>query len=502
MRDNMRKNRSSTTAGSITMHGRSLLQSPLLTIAVALSVLVPADSVWAWGPHTEITRAALAVVPNGQRLRQLYGDDWDRIARDYCWMGDWREAVRPDHYADDYLLFPSMPGHVSHMLPEVRRTYVPFFRRALQALRTESPQNAARWVGSLLHFLQDSGSPPHTAGITGAMHSKMERWVDESQISIAGYEPELLGHNDAEALERFQVRMESLISFSRARAEKLAPILNTIDERQDQPLELESALETARVTADVLHTLFTLGRQNPAGDTCRLDGRIHIQVPVGYATVPGKIMLLNTPFSTTTDSDGRFVFRNLPTGEYSVAFLATGQRLRIKHAVLLSPGSRRKLDAEFRTDEHPGNLVRNPDFALRWIRPDTPDFWSRDPGNRARWTSALIRVPRGRECQIDVEFIDRQRCPTSVRWRTNPAQPSSGREIRLASDSALPSPSNNVSLNLAYDESLVTFEKDILYLEIVLKPNGPLADTCRHVSVTFVPRKHTASDKSDLERHD
>jgi len=28
----------------------------------------------------------------------------------------------------------------------------------LQALRTETPANAARWVGSLLHFVEDTGS--------------------------------------------------------------------------------------------------------------------------------------------------------------------------------------------------------------------------------------------------------------------------------------------------------------------------------------------------------
>ena len=82
-------------------------------VVAALTVLMPLNRAMAWGPHTEITRAALAVIPGRGQLAKRFGDDWDRIARDYCWSADWREAVRPDHYADDYLLFPSMSGHPS-----------------------------------------------------------------------------------------------------------------------------------------------------------------------------------------------------------------------------------------------------------------------------------------------------------------------------------------------------------------------------------------------------
>ncbi|MEX0714343.1 MAG: hypothetical protein WD278_18550 [Pirellulales bacterium] len=167
----------------------------LLAVVILVRGTLP---VWAWGPHTEITRAALAVLPQRDAWQSLLGDEWDRLARDYCWMADWRMAVRPDHYADDYLLFPSTSEHLGHMLPEVRRTYVPYFRRALQAIRTETPQNSWRWVGSLLHFVQDSGSPPHTIGAGGLLHTKMENWLDARQITIEGYQPRLLGRSDAE----------------------------------------------------------------------------------------------------------------------------------------------------------------------------------------------------------------------------------------------------------------------------------------------------------------
>ncbi len=80
-----------------------------------------------------------------------------------------------------------MERHLDHLVPEVNRTYDPYFRRALQALRTETPLNAARWIGSLLHFVEDTGSPPHPAEIHGDVHSKMENWVDAKQIHLPGY---------------------------------------------------------------------------------------------------------------------------------------------------------------------------------------------------------------------------------------------------------------------------------------------------------------------------
>src|SRR5262245_59563278 len=181
----------------------------------ALLIFAFVGNARAWGPHSEITAAALNTLPEVKRLRAYLGADFERLARDYCWMGDWQEAVRPDHYADDYLLFPSSPRHISHMHPHVRATYAPFIRRALQAIRTESPREAARWVGSLLHFLQDAGAPPHTTGIGGALHGKMERWVDESRISIAGYQPRLLGTDDDSALRGFEERMAGLHDFAK-----------------------------------------------------------------------------------------------------------------------------------------------------------------------------------------------------------------------------------------------------------------------------------------------
>ena len=434
----------------------------------------------AWGPHTEITAAGLAVLPEKPKLQKYLGDDFSRVSRDYCWTGDWQEAVRPDHFADDYLLFPQSQRHVSHMHPHVRKTYAPFFKRALLAVRTESPRNAARWVGSLLHFVQDAGSPPHTTGIGGELHGKMERWVDESKVTIEGYEPKLLGKTDAEALRAFEERMAELHDFAKLRAEKLKPLVEKQETRANQPLELECALEVARVTADTVHTLFTLGLKEPSTPGATLEGKLTYAPPAGYATVPAKVILEGTDFSTTTDADASYRFRNVPPGRYTVWILATGYETTRVKAVVLEAGKTATVEPKLKPDAVAGNLVRNPRFALKWIFADQPDAWTRDPAKAGRWASAPIRVPVGQTCTLRVEFAGEVRAPVSVRWRSNPSSIAGSREVAL--DVA------KLPAEVTPDPLMKPFEKGYLYLEVLLHTDKPPEELVRHVAVTFAKK--------------
>lgn len=443
-----------------------------LVVAVAAAV---AGAARGWGPHTEITAAGLAVLPERQKLRDYLGDDYARLSRDYCWTGDWQEAVRPDHYADDYLLLPGSPRHVSHMHPHVRAAFAPFFRRALQAVRTEPPREAARWVGSLLHFVQDAGSPPHTTGGGGALHGKMERWVDEARVAIPGYEPRLLGTTDEAALRGCLERMAGLHDYAKVRAEKLRPLVEGLDARVNQPLELECALEVARVTADVVHTLFALGLRAPAAAGATLEGRLAYIPPAGYAAVPVKVVVEGTDFSTMTDAAGRYRFRDLPPSRYAVWVLATGFEAERVAGVELAAGAVTDVSPRLTPDAVPGNLVRNPRFRLRWASPDRPDHWSRDPEKAGRWACAPVRVPVGRACEVRVAFAPGKSAPVSVRWRSNPSSAAGGREVALARPDRA----------TVAAPDLTPFEPGFLYLEVLLHTAGPPGDVCRHVAVTY-----------------
>jgi hypothetical protein len=351
--------------------------SPRFHRAAAFAFALFSQTAFAWGPHPEITQAALNVLGKEDALYKQLGADTGLLTQ-YVWMADWRQTllVRADEvfYADDYLLFPKAKTHSQHICPEVRQTYAPFFRRALQALRTESTRNAARWVGSLLHFTTDTGSPPHAAGILGPVHSKMENWLDAKAIHLPGYQPQLLGEDDASAEAGFLARMDGLIEFSKERATRCRADVDADRREPVEPVVLESALETARVTADLLHTLGVLGARQTQGAT--LSGRLTSQKRnhPSLDRLTAKVVLLGTDFSTLAAPDGSFVFRHLPAGEYTLVAVAPGATskpttLSLKQGELLLPEC-------VLTEKVPGNLVRNGEFLLQWSDAGMPDHWA------------------------------------------------------------------------------------------------------------------------------
>ncbi|HEY2953081.1 MAG TPA: hypothetical protein VGK40_10885 [Verrucomicrobiae bacterium] len=359
----------------------------------------------------EITQAALSTLGTNHPLVLQLGARAQALTN-YAWLADYRRLPfrdgAEDFYANDYLLFPGVDGHLDHICPEVKKTYRPYFRRALQALRTENAANAARWLGSLLHFTEDTGSPPHAAEIRGDIHTKMENWVDANLIAIQDYEPQLLGTNDEDAVEGFVRRMDGLIEFSKVRGRRARPMVEIGNRSQTKPIVLECALETCRVTADLLHTLGELGHV-PVRDSTRLRGTITTKGPVGLERFPAKVMLERTSFSTLTDLSGHYEFRHLPAGEYSVMATRPGGGVARAEALL----------AEGRTNgcslvlTGGANLVRNGDFTLAWVRPDAPEFWNKI---KSDWEGEIVPLKPGQRYRLVVKFKEGTKGDVFVRW--------------------------------------------------------------------------------------
>jgi hypothetical protein len=312
-----------------------------------------------------------------------------------------------DFYCDDYLLFPGVPKHLDHICPEVQQTYAPYFRRALQAVRAESAENAARWIGSLLHFVQDSGSPPHAVQIRGDIHIRMENWIVASNITIAGYTPKLLGTNDDDAVRGLDTRMNGLIAFAKERGVKLRLPVLLSNRRAVLPLTLECANECARVSADVLHTVATLSARR-SSQAMEISGQILSKAPASSARFPARLVLEETNVATLADLSGHFVLRELSPGPHRITIIRPGSDLLTTNLVL----ERTTTNIVFKLQPN-GDLVRNGNFALQWVNTNAPDGWTRAGSS---WEGEVLALQPGTRYRVRASFHTNSSADVLVRW--------------------------------------------------------------------------------------
>lgn len=438
----------------------------LLTFALGLRAI-------AWGPHGEITQAALdALGPDDALLKHL-GTNAPKLVH-YCWLGDYRrmpyERQGEFFYADDYLLFPGMDRHLDHLVPEVKRTYEPYFRRALQALRTETPLNAARWIGSLLHFVEDTGSPPHSAEIRGDVHSKMENWVDAKLIRLPGYRPQLLGDTEEKALAGFLRRMDGLIAYSKERGDRCRPLVLADKRAEVEPIVLESALETSRVVADLLHTLGKKAGIRRVGMPYSLNIG-----PAGNPRLPAKVVILNTPYSTLAAEDGTYRFTGLPLlgNHWVVAFRDGNQssRLMIRFELAKPDFVLEIGDPQVPSPpSHPRNLVRNSDFRVQWLEHDATDCWY---PTKTAWEGDLVPLKDG------------ARYTLRLNWQ---AQPGPGDVVlRFRQNTNLGLPPVDAAFKPGTTEHAFTGSDKLKWAQILIRTTNSPTTLLKSVAITPEP---------------
>ena len=407
-------------------------------------VLLAISTVFAWDSkiHSGIIHAALMAIPPEDRLQERWGPEVWRL-QEYVQMGDWINTVVSQReawdvggqtltqaglqfYANDYLLFPSMNRSIQHSVPDVLTTYQPFFLRALQALRTESPANGARWVGSLLHFVTDSGSPPHTIGLKGGDHTKMESWLDTSLIDLSQYHPRMLGNTDDAALKGLLSRMDGLIAFSAVRGKQLLPLVKVNDRSHMEPVALESAAETSRVTADVIHTLLQLSRPEAKTIGAGIIAEISATAVDGMDNLPAKLVVLGTSYSTLSEEAlpsyhvylGRFSLRNIPPGSYRMAIERVGSETLYPPPLILRAGETVRPSWKLQPSQIAGNLAPNSDLSLRWVASDSPDHWRFDR-SRQQWTSDNIPVAPGQNYRAGCELKQSGALAVELQWMSH-----------------------------------------------------------------------------------
>jgi hypothetical protein len=441
----------------------------------ACAILLSLVSAQAWGPHETITQAALNALGTNDALVVLLGPQAQRLTN-YAWMGDYFGVVveEPDtlFFADDYLLFPAMPRYVDHTGPEVRDAFQPFFKRALQALRTENRANAARWVGALLHFVQDAGCPPHAAGLRGDVHSKMEDWVEADRIRLPDHAPVSLGADDAQALQALQRRLNELFPEAQERGRRLRVPVEIGNRSAVRDPMLQSALACARLTADLLHTLGQISPKGLAG-SATLRGTVWSWPPVGMERFPAKVILTGTAFSTLADLSGKYEFRHLPAGNFTVMAFRSGNG-PTQTNVNLKTGETRLCD--FALPKEPANLVLNGDFKLSSIRPNAPDYWYQ---TKTGWEGEPVLLRDGQRYRLTANVKEDARNLVLVRWLRRPDRAVPRFKIEPRFDTR--------TLTATNREVIFTGSPDKGLLHVTIRGRGRPDAVCEGISLVPLP---------------
>lgn len=256
-------------------------------------------------------------------------------------------------------------------------------------LRTETPVNACRQIGPLLHFVEDVGAPPH-AKERCPHHTELENWVRADQIVITGYKPQLLGKTDDEALAGLLARVAALVEFSKARAERALPLVSQPkpDRTLVEPILLESALESgSRDGRRALHDLHPRPRAATGGS--EFDRHGHGRPAAAARRSRRRIVLLDTDYATLAVTpkpraegsawQGSYTLHHLPPGTYRVLAYRTASQYRISEPITLEAGKPAKLDVSLPAAEPAGNIVENPTGQLAYLQSGSPDRWKAAP---------------------------------------------------------------------------------------------------------------------------
>ena len=250
---------------------------PLLLSCLLTSTLT--QKAQAWGePHHAITKAALETLPAWQK--DLLGMEFDALAANHCMIPD---NVYSDKENARYATMESSPGEVYLQklhLPQAEQTVNReslryFMEKAVTAIQDGKLHDAARYMGTICHVIEDFGSPSHTVPgdnqftllqqfmpATPLMEGRLLHGPIENgdfTVSIGDYQPRLLGTTIEEASWRLLHRVHEGIINARSTTVPIIQALYAGDDQARVTHQLRAATVDAQVVADAMHTILCLG---------------------------------------------------------------------------------------------------------------------------------------------------------------------------------------------------------------------------------------------------
>ena len=247
---------------------------------LAIFLIMPPLFAFGWRqPHQAITRASLETLPAWQK--QLLGKELKVLGDEYCMIPD---KVYADKANAGFAAMDSPPQEVYLQvlhLPTVQTEYLEvitfFMNKAVLALQQGRTADAARFMGTICHQIEDYGSPSHTMprdnqftllqqflppsdGVKDKlMHGPVEN--GEFTLSLPDYQPNLLGVSVNEAAWRLMHRVHEGIINARSTTIPILQALYEDDTTKVTKHQMRAAITNAQIVADAMFTILCLGAQ-------------------------------------------------------------------------------------------------------------------------------------------------------------------------------------------------------------------------------------------------
>ncbi len=244
-----------------------------LVVALALGC----GSALAWGPmHSSITEAAFDALPEWER--GVFTEQRARLIEYDCMIPDYARAASNRAKLGKYAVLPNGDPftHEPHGHRHNYEQMLHYVTQAVEHLRANNTDEASRYAGCLLHFLEDCGSPAHSIpgdnqhGLMKDLIAVPEEYRDrplhgliedgQLKLDLAGYQPRLLGTSPEEATFHLVERLHFAIRNARA---QVIPILHGMFAKDSAAMDAgrrRAATVDAQISADALHTILCIAK--------------------------------------------------------------------------------------------------------------------------------------------------------------------------------------------------------------------------------------------------
>jgi len=251
-----------------------------LTMSIFTFLTVKNTCAWYKENHQRMTKSAINLLPEWEKT--LLGITGDSLIEKYCMYPDWyrnalrdgrkKEAKLYEKYVNLPLLQDLKKWHKNNDNDSEICYYIiaTLMSKAISHLQSGDKMEAAKYMGPLVHFIEDNASPVHVIDnkLLAQLLPKPEdvesfplhRTAEEPTfpIEIPEYHPVLLGNNIDEAAVAVYPRFREIRILSRATCIAVVNGLHEGNREKADKGRAQAAITAVKLVADIIHTICTI----------------------------------------------------------------------------------------------------------------------------------------------------------------------------------------------------------------------------------------------------